>query len=65
MVAQNLTNPKGAEEQKEKQSTWEALLNELLDRSGMWSRGNGGSSGPKPQLTELELPEDDEASQEN
>lgn len=56
--------PNGATELQE-QSTWEEVLNRLLDRSGMWSRGNGGSSGPKPQLAELELPDDDETREES
>lgn len=65
MVAQNVPTVNDATKQQETQSTWETVLNKLLDRSGMWSRGNGGSSGPKPHLAELELPEDDEPREES
>ncbi len=65
MVTKNTPTADEAKKQQETQSTWETILNKLLDRSGMWSRGNGGSSGPKPHLAELELPEDDEPRKES
>lgn len=30
------------------------VLDQLLDRSGRWSTGDGGHSGPKPELPDLE-----------
>jgi len=38
---------------------WRDVLDQLLDRSGMWFTGDGGSSGPKPELAENESHSDD------
>ena len=37
-------------QQHESVLVWREILERLLDHSGMWFTGDGGSSGPKPKL---------------
>lgn len=46
--------------QESNRPVWRDILDRLLDRSGMWFTGDGGSSGPKPELADGEDHSDNE-----